>query len=139
MPGTQNRSGGDRRSRLPDCFPLDGPPNKPNDLSPQESILWDEILGCIPPEILRKNDAYQLAVLVRLIEREKTLSQALRDDPADLPTGRAHLQTVAAIGRLSAAFGLSPIDRRRIVIEAEPEEESVFSELLSRMGGHLND
>lgn len=134
MPGT-TRSGGDRRSKGEDPFPQDGKPQPPKGLSAAERRAWDEMLAFLPPVILRRVDAVQLAILVRLIIRERALGDVCRRDPADLPASRAHLGVVQAISRLSVQFGLSPADRRRIRIDQPVEEESVFSELLARMSG----
>lgn len=134
MAGTA-RSGGDRRSKGPDEYPRDGMPKKPSGLGRAESAVWKALLSQIPHDILRSVDEYQLSILCSLICRERVLAKVCRDDPTDHPSGRAYAQTCQAIGRLSVAFGLSPIDRRRIRLEPDEQEESVFNSLLARMSG----
>jgi hypothetical protein len=135
MAGTVNRSGGDRKSMGPDEFPHDGLPQKPSGLGRSEAIVWKTLMGQIPHELLRAIDSYQLSVLCSLICRERVLAKICRDDPSDHQSGRAYMQTTQQIGRLSVAFGLSPIDRRRIRLEPNEQEESVFNSLLARMSG----
>lgn len=109
-----SRSGGDKSANGSDCFPQDGLPSKPTSLPKEESQVWNELLGQIPAELLRRADAYQLQILCECIVTNRSLLKAMRADPADLPNHRAYNQTAAHISRLSSQFGLSPIDRRRL-------------------------
>jgi len=119
------RNGGNRTSGQ-DNFPIDGLPSRPNDWGKNEkaeSTAWTHLLNQIPAELLRSNDTYQLRILCELIVRERKLAKMLRDDATDLPTNRAHLQVAQQISRLSAMYGLSPIDRRRIRLEPQKPDD----------------
>jgi phage terminase small subunit len=117
------RNGGNRTSGQ-DNFPVDGMPSRPSDWGKEESAVWTKLMSQIPAELLRSNDAYQLKILCELIVREARLAKLLRDDATDLPTNRAHLQVAQQISRLSAMYGLSPIDRRRIRLQPqEPTDD----------------
>lgn len=135
MPGAKGRSGGDRRSSGSDEFPR-GLPKKPSKLSRAESATWNLLLTQISHDLLRTIDVHQLMMLVRLLVREQVLAKIIAADPCDHPAGRAYLQTVQSIGRLSAQYGLGPADRGRLRATPEAiEEESKFSALLARMSG----
>lgn len=124
MAGT-SRSGGNRTSS-DDNFPQTGLPEMPKEFrrrGSEEGKIWKRLMGEIPAELLRKIDAYQIRVLCSLIAREATLATQCQMDPADLQMNRAHLAVVSQIARLSAMFGLSPIDRRRIRMRP-PEVQS---------------
>lgn len=123
MPGT-SRSGGNRTSGE-DNFPQTGLPSRPTDWRKDESEVWTHLINQIPHELLRAVDSYQLKILCELIVREKALAKLLRDDPTDLPVNRAHLQVAQQISKLSAMFGLSPIDRRRIRLQPQvPDDDA---------------
>jgi phage terminase small subunit len=119
-----SRCGGNRTAS-DDNFPIDGLPSRPSDWGKAENEVWTKLMAQIPHELLRTADSYQLAILCDLIVRERKLAKLVRDDVADLPTNRAHLQVSQQISRLSAMFGLSPIDRRRIRLNPQsPTDEA---------------
>jgi len=131
-----SRSGGNRTSS-DDNFPIDGLPAKPANWGRDEGAVWAQLLRQIPAELLRRVDAFQLKILCELVVRETHLAAACRVDPLSTAMTRSHLQTAQQIGRLSAMFGLSPIDRRRIRLEPTSEGDSVVSDLMDRLRGSV--
>jgi hypothetical protein len=122
MPGT-SRSGGNRTTS-DDNFPQDGLPSRPNDFTPELNQVWNSLLEQIPHELLRRVDGYQLGILCEFIIRERKLAAACRDDLTDDKLLRAHLQAAQHVAKLSAMYGLSPIDRRRIrLLPTKVEDE----------------
>lgn len=124
MPGTANRSGGDRTSVGEDAFPITGPPI-PQGLSEEEREVWNIVLQDSPPEQLKRLDSYQLSVLCHCVVQARKLAALCRMDPTDFKASRSYLQVANHICRLSAQFGLSPMDRRRMKLEPpEPQDDA---------------
>lgn len=122
MPGAAGRSGGDRRSSGEDEFPDDGLPQMPREFSGNLAILWNQLLDQIPANLLRGVDAHQLRILCVTIDQEAQLEKQMQDDPLDLHAKRCFLQMAQHVSRLSAQFGLSPVDRQRLDF-SEPVED----------------
>lgn len=122
MAGT-TRSGGDRTVNDADCFPMDGLPSRPSTMTREESQIWNNLLSLIPVEMLRRADAYQLQVLCECLSRKEKYEEILRAEPDDYKAHRAYMQLVSHISRLSAQFGLSPVDRRRIKLGASQTDD----------------
>lgn len=133
MPGT-SRSGGDRSLSGRDATEFDGLPMPAADLNDTERQEFGFLLTAIPSAILRRVDGLQLSHLARLIVRERTLAAELANDPGNLPLGRAHMQTINLVLRMSASFGLTPFDRQRLQVP-EPQEEDPFDQVLRRVPG----
>ena len=112
----------------------DGLPSKPTDLSDDVSIVWDSLLKQIPASILRSADCYQLETLAKLLVQGRALSSSAMADPGDASLNRAWLANADLVRKLSACFGLSPTDRKRMAIVEEPETDTAFAELLARRG-----
>lgn len=121
MPAT-SRSGGNRTAS-DDNFPFDGVPSRPSPWGKEENEVWTTLLAQIPPELLRRSDAYQLKILCELIVRERKLAEQCRMDALDHKANRSHLQVSQHICRLSTMFGLSPIDRRRIRLQPQKPQD----------------
>lgn len=125
-----NRVSGD------DPFPADSGPIRPKSLDSDENRYWTLLIEQIPERLLRSADAHQLASLVALLAMRDRLAILIKSDPSDLKSGRLFIQTIQAVGKLSVAFGLAPIDRQRLRIGFEvEEEEDPFEELIARMKG----
>jgi hypothetical protein len=117
MPGT-SRSG--RRPVFGgDCLPSDGRPELPAGSSPAFSAKWKALLEQLPPGVLRRVDGHLLRVLVALLVQSEELESSIEAEPNDLKLRRCFHQTVQQIARLSPMFGLSPLDRRRMKLEAD--------------------
>ena len=93
--------------------------------------MWDGLLEQIPEGILRSVDAIQLETLTKLIVQGRALSQMAMANPADVAGNRAWMSNADLVRKLSACFGLSPSDRKRLKIEPLPEPDE-FSEMLKR-------
>lgn len=119
MPGTVGRSGGDRRL-FADTTPQDGLPDEPAGLCEAARQKWQQLLQEIPAEHLRKVDQHLLKQLAVLLTEADRLNERVNADPMDDRGRRLYLQTCDRISRFSASFGLTPLDRRRARIEAEP-------------------
>jgi hypothetical protein len=68
-------------------------------------------------------DAHQLRTLCECMAMRDVLYPTLRADPLDKTLFSHYMRTVQQIQKLSPVFGLGPIDRRRMKIEVEQEEE----------------
>lgn len=135
MVGTAGRSGGNRQNGIDRTKP-NGGPVKPQDLASEVDPIWDELLGQLPSHALRAIDVHELRLLCETLLMSRRLAEQVRLDPADHKAGRLLLNVVDRIHRMSAAFGLSPADRKRLDIEAdELDEDDPFNELLVRMRG----
>lgn len=123
-------SGGNQSSSH-DGSKRDGLPSKPKDFNGPCSEVWDELLTQIPEGILRSVDAIQLETLVKLIVQGRALSQMAMANVADVAGNRAWMSNADLVRKLSACFGLSPSDRKRLAIPPiEPPSE--FGEMLAR-------
>ncbi len=121
MTGTR-RSGGNRWLKH-DRSENNGPPVKPMGMTDAWNAKWDELMKQLPQHELRKVDVHQLKSLVTLLLHEQELSAILAKDPFDDRKRRLYLQTVASIGRLSAMFGLSVADRKRLDVAPPPTDD----------------
>ena len=110
----------------------DGLPTKPSGLEDAVSKVWDDLICQIPPNILRKVDAFQLESLAQLLVQSRAMAKLAMADPSDVSKNRAWLSTVDLVRKLSACFGLSPSDRKRLAIPPAPPEPDEFAELLKR-------
>lgn len=119
MPGTAGRSGGDRKSSGADGFPV-SLPSMPPGMQKEEQAIWHALLDQIPTELLRGIDTYQLQVLCRCVIDARKLHKDWTNSQ-DLKSLRMCRQTEQHISRLSAQFGLSPSDRKRLQFEGTGE------------------
>ena len=133
MTGTPNRSGGSRKLTGIDITPPDGLPEPAADLTVDEQAAFSSLLEMAPANLLRRIDGTTLSLLARLTVREQTLAAALAAEPANLPLGRQHLQVVAQLCRMAAAFGLTPADRQRLKVPEDTEGQEMFSSIMDRM------
>ena len=124
------RSGGNRALGI-DASPTDNGPLKPSDLAPDVEAVWDELRTQIPSGVLRSADAHQLRTLAELIVQSNALSAAAIKDPSEPRLTRIWLGVADQIRKLSALFGLSPMDRQRLKIEPETEPDE-FQKMLAR-------
>lgn len=118
MAGT-NRSGGDRVANGQDTFPRDGMPSRPLDLTKEEQELWTVLMSQIPNEFLRRVDSHQIKTLCELLAAKDRVAKAMKNDPEDMRIVRTYINVSQQLNRLSALYGLSPLDRRRMKIETE--------------------
>lgn len=135
MVGSIGRSGGDRRlGNVADPIPADGGPVADASLTDGERDTFLELVGRLPTGVLRAVDSYQLAALSRLIEREKWAAVAIQTDPENLQLARLQVAIIGQIGRLSAQFGLSPADRKRLSLSPDAaDDDNVFADIMARM------
>lgn len=119
-----NRSGGDRVANGDDTFPRDGLPSRPMGLTKDQSQIWTDLMSQLPNELLRRIDTVNMKSLVITIWSRDKLAEAVTNDPSDLKVFTKFLAASQAIIRLSSMYGMSPIDRRRMKIAQQQEEES---------------
>ena len=96
----------------------DAGPTKPTDITPNVSVVWDQLRTQIHPSILQAADAHQLRILAELIVQSKALSKDALANPHVLGLTRLWLSVADHLCRLSALFGLSPGDRSRLKIDS---------------------
>lgn len=133
MPGT-SRSGGSRELHT-DRTKADGGPKQPEGLTAAAKNKWVEVLSQLPTESLRRIDTHQLRLLSELLAQADALAQAIDDDQCNAQARRLFLATVDRVAKLSASFGLSPLDRQRAKLELAPvkdAEEVAFEKWLAR-------
>jgi len=131
MVGVPHRSGGNRSTLGNDPAPRDGGPAPDDSLTDAERDTFLELVGRLPTGVLRLVDSYQLAALSRLIERERWVAVAVANDPENLQLARLQVAIIGQLSRMSAQFGLSPADRRRLSLS--PDESSDVNPLVSIM------
>lgn len=118
-----NRSGGDRVANGQDTFPLDGLPSRPAHFDKDENEFWTLLLSQLPNELLRRVDAHQLQSLCENMAMRNKYYAELKRDPLDKTVFSHYMRCVQQIGRLSPVFGLGPIDRRRMKIDAKAADD----------------
>jgi hypothetical protein len=123
-------SGGDRSVQIDKTTP-NGLPSKPVDLGAAGDV-WDELVSMLEPGILRRVDCFQLQTLAQLIVQSRMLANQALSDPSDPKKNRSWLSTVDQVRKLSALFGLSPMDRSRLKIDPSSDEPDEFQEWLAR-------
>ncbi len=131
MPAT-SRSGGSRAIGV-DKTPEDGGPIRP-DMPKDVGKKYDELVSQIPSAILRKCDVHELLTIARLLVQSDRLAAALEADPLDHKTARVFQGIVDRIHRLSASFGLTPADRKKLSLEVE-EEANVIDDFNKEFAG----
>jgi hypothetical protein len=134
MAGTASRSGGDRSLRGDPTRP-DGLPEAPNGRTEAFYSQWAFLLAHLPERCLRRIDAAQLAILAEHLVEFDELTQLIAKDPSDLKIRSLRMRIGAQISRLSAQFGLSPMDRQRLSVDLSEETEDPFETLLDRISG----
>ena len=122
MAGT-SRSGRNGSLATDKTAPDGGPvrPDMPKDVGQK----YDEVVSQLPAAILRRCDVHELLTLARLLAQSDKVADAMASDPLDHKTGRAFLNIVDRIHKLSAAFGLTPADRKRLSLETEEEVDEI--------------
>ena len=126
MAGSISRSGGDRKSIGVDSTPKDTGPKKP--LLPTEvSQKWDQLIEQLPAKSLRRIDGFELKLLSELLAMADQLAKVTHEDPADHRSAKLFLNVADRIHRMSAAFGLTPSDRKRLSFDVGEEEPDAFT------------
>jgi phage terminase small subunit len=97
-------------------------------MSQAQSDAWDEVISRLPQEALRKCDSYLLFELSGYIVASQKVMGEWLVDPSDVVLAKIKNQTTQKIQSLSALFGLSPADRKRIQIATPKEEEDELTE-----------
>lgn len=107
---------------------VDGLPEKPDDLSEQESWLWDLVVtqyGDTGP--VRKIDTAALIQVCKLWGLLQKAQKAAESDPLDKNTRVAVTGYYAAWDRAAAKLGLTPRDRRSIEVGGGKKKSGVRS------------
>lgn len=121
MGGT--RSGGDRVANGEDTFPRDGLPSRPTHFDKDHNEVWTMLMGQIPNELLRRVDATLLQSLCENIVSRNAYYKLLLADRLDKTVFSHWMRSTQQIQRLSPVFGLGPIDRRRMKLAPQEEED----------------
>ena len=122
-----SNSGGDRVANGEDTFPKDGLPSRPASFTKAENEYWTLLLSQLPNELLRRVDAHQLRSLCECMVMRDRYYQLLQAAPDDKTIFSHWMRSTQQIQRLSPVFGLGPLDRRRMKVAAEQEQDSVES------------
>lgn len=128
MTAVAGRSGGERLKGTYDASAFDGGPEKPTWLTQEQSSVWDEVIKQLPADALRKRDVHLLAELCGYVYAVRYINSQWARDPADKDLRCAKTQYTQKIQQISALFGLSPADRKRIQIDKPPEEKDDLDE-----------
>jgi hypothetical protein len=96
---------------------------------------WRFLLDHLPERCLRRIDAAQLAILAEHLVEFDELTELIAADPANLKIRSLRMRIGAQVARLSAQFGLSPMDRQRLSVDLSEDEEDPFETLLDRISG----
>lgn len=122
MAGT-SRSGGDRVANGDDSFPRDGLPSRPSDFGEEHNKIWTQLMSQIPNELLRRVDAVQLQSLVENIVERNAYYKLLQQDRTDKTIFSHWMRCTQQIQRLSPVFGLGPLDRRRMKLAQQDNDD----------------
>lgn len=127
MAGVAGRSGGPRETSYgEDLTPRDDGPVKPPGLLERVEKQFDLLLKRLPAEALREIDSYLLAEMSTLLVGLEYLKNSWLADPADKEVRTAYMQSLEKLMQLSAKYGLTPADRKRIkLVEAQPAEDDL--------------
>ncbi len=136
MTGTTGRSGGNRNLG-DDGTAIDGTPEPPEGRSKAFYAKWSSLLPTLPAQSLRRVDAVQLAILVEQLVEIDELTTHIESEPADLKARSLRLRICQQVGRMSAQFGLSPADRKRL--NFEPEQRQPNDPFTDYMNRRLHD
>lgn len=117
-------SGGDRVANGQDFYPQDGLPSRPNTFSKAENEYWTLLMSQIPNDLLRRVDSHQLRTLCELLVLRDTLIPVVHKNPIHSALMSHYLRVVQQIQRLSPLFGLAPLDRRRMKMDAPADVDS---------------
>jgi phage terminase small subunit len=103
----------ERHASQADLTASPGAPTKPNDLPPDGARLWDEIISCLPAEVLSRCD---IAAMEGVCFFYALMRQAFLD-------GDVNAAVVASrrVEVFMARLGLSPADRAKL--RQPPKEE----------------
>ena len=134
MAGTPGRSGGNR-SLKGDFTKADGLPVAPDGRDEKFYATWDGLIGKLQHDVLRQVDVFQLSILVDLLNEIYELGDMLKSDPDNLKIRSLRLRLTQQVTRLSAQFGLSPMDRQRIEVPEPEKEEDPFESLSLKIAG----
>lgn len=116
------RSGGDRVANGEDTFPKDGLPSRPANFDKEHNETWTLLMGQIPNDLLRRVDAIQLQSLCENMVSRNRYYKLVQDDPLDKTAFSHWMRCTQQIQRLSPIFGLGPLDRRRMKIAQQEED-----------------
>lgn len=122
MVGT-SRSGG-RNTFSTDKTLADGGPVRP-DMPKDVGIKYDEVVSQLPALILRRCDVHELLTLARLLAQADLVAAEMNSNPLDHKTARIFLNIADRIHKLSASFGLTPADRKRLSLDTEEEVDEI--------------
>lgn len=128
MNAVAGRSGGERLRGTYDTSAFDGGPVKPTWLTKEQSEVWEEVIRQLPADALRKRDVHLLAELCGYVCAVRYINYKWARDPADKDLRCAKTQYTQKIQQISALFGLSPADRKRIQIDKPIEEVDDLAE-----------
>lgn len=96
------------KNRLQEPKPRAGIGNSPAHLTPEQKVIWREIVQTVPAGVLALSDRILVEVAVRAVER--------------LRSGQIHRAAeITTLLRVLGKLGMSPIDRARLSIQPEPE------------------
>lgn len=128
MNAVAGRSGGERLRGNFDASTPDGGPEKPSGMPEHQAKAWDELLQQLPAEALRKRDQHLLYELAGYIAALRQINWKWLAEPEDKDLRCAKTQYTEKVRQLSALFGLSPADRKRIQIDSPKEEKDDLEE-----------
>jgi len=103
--------------KIPSVAFRNGQPVKPDDLPPDGSRLWDDVVEQTPPQLLCEIDWASLHQLCRWFAISEQLTKCLQDDPLEVklygPANTAARNFITLAGK----FGLTPLDRSRTRVD----------------------
>lgn len=154
MPGAKGRSGGhnrksveqlkadggfraDRHGQRAELVIESNPPEPPPHLSELGTVIWNRIVGELPPAILNRLDSQSLSVYCDLCELYSKLRPKFLDDPIDPEIRIAYFGTLDRMDKIGRQFGWSPHSRSALQMPKteDAKEEDNFAELMARMKG----
>ena len=128
MNAVAGRSGGERLRGNFDTSAPDGGPQKPKGMPEHQSQAWDELIEQLPVDALRKRDVHLLYELAGYVAALRQINWKWLAEPEDKDLRCAKTQYTEKVRQLSALFGLSPADRKRIQIDKPLEEKDDLEE-----------
>lgn len=126
---------GDRHQNRTDTKIATGSPVKPNGLGVHAAKLWDCMVGSLNPEILAEVDQAPLIRICHLWQTWMECAAIIDAGDYDDKALRRYIQVGDQFDKLTARFGMSPVDRCKLKLNAEHGGEEFVDPIVRLIHG----
>lgn len=110
-----------RHEKRADNLPAKGQPEKPDDLSEVEELVWSEMCNHLPAASIGRADTIMLREAARWYGIYFECMRLLRGDPIDKDLMGATDKAWKNFERIARDFGVTPVGRTRLELSAEDQ------------------